>query len=609
MCGIFGYIGKKNALSIILNGLKNLEYRGYDSSGISVLLDNNIYTKKSIGNLNILNNKLKNSKCISVFSKATLGIGHTRWATHGSVTFHNAHPHVDHMKRFSLVHNGVINNYKELKFIMQQDGYKFYSQTDSEVIVNLINKYYNGDFFYSVQQTLLHINGSYAIGVLCKQKDYKIICAKKNSPLIIGLGNKENFLSSDVSALIPYTNKMIFLDDGDIAEIYKNDVIIKKLNGEQKTLNICVIRDNNNILTLNKRRYTHFMLKEIYEQPYTIQQTCDNILDMSKHILKSVFFDNIKKIYILGCGTAYYAGFVSKFWFEQFTRIPTEVDIASEFIYRNVIINKHTLIIVISQSGETADTLSALRCIKKKKCISIAICNTFKSNISREATYVMYTRCGIEVGVASTKAFTGQLIALFIFALHLGFKRKQLTDVDYKNYLNELFKIPDKIKVILDNVHDIKKISKILIHKKSVLYLGRHINYPIALEGALKLKEVSYIHAEGCATGEMKHGPLALIDHNIPIIVIATLGRTYKKTLLNIEELKARKGYIIALQNKGSDIFINKINHTIYIPETIELLSPILNVVPLQLIAYYTANLLKHNVDQPRNLAKSVTVE
>jgi glucosamine--fructose-6-phosphate aminotransferase (isomerizing) len=608
MCGIFGYIGKQNALSIILNGLRKLEYRGYDSAGISVLLKNKLYTKKSVGNLNALSSKLNSVKPIL----SHVGIGHTRWATHGNITLCNAHPHSDYTKSFSVVHNGTIDNYNELKINLQQNGYKFYSQTDSEVIVNLINKYYNGNFFNSVQKTLLHINGSYAIGVLCKQENNKILCARKDSPLIIGLGNEENFLASDIAALLPYTNKMIFLENGDIAELYANNVLIKKMNGEKKTLNICNIKkDDNNIITLNKTQYKHFMLKEIYEQPYTIKQNCKKILNDNNinNILQIANLQDIKKIYILACGTAYYAGCISKFWFEQFTKIPTEVDIASEFRYSDSIINKHALVIVISQSGETADTLAALRLVKRKKCTSIAICNTFKSNISREATYVIYTHCGIEIGVASTKAFTGQLIALFIFALNLGSQSKQLTSIDRKSYLNELFKISDKVKIILHNINDIKKISRVLVHKKNVLYLGRYINYPIALEGALKLKEIAYIHAEGCATGEIKHGTLALIDHNMPVIIIATKGRTYQKTILNIEEIKARKGFIITLQNEVDNILINKINHTIYVPETIELLSPILNVVPLQLIAYYTAIFLKHNVDQPRNLAKSVTVE
>ncbi|MDR0915287.1 MAG: glutamine--fructose-6-phosphate transaminase (isomerizing) [Endomicrobium sp.] len=607
MCGIFGYIGKRKALSIIFKGLKKLEYRGYDSAGIAVLLDHKIHIKKSVGNIDALADKFNNTKDNSIISKATLGIGHTRWATHGNVTVNNAHPHVDYKKNFSIVHNGAIDNYNELKHDMQQNEYKFYSQTDSEVIVNLINQYYNGDFFYSVQQTLLHINGSYAIGVLCKQDNNKIICARKDSPLIIGIGNEENFLASDISALLPYTNKMIFLENGDIAELYVNNVILKKLNGQQKTLNICDISNNINNISSNKKKYKHFMLKEIYEQQYTIKQTYEKLLDTHDSILQICY--NIKKIYILACGTAYYAGLVSKFWFEQFTNIPTEVNIASEFIYSNAIINQNTLIIVISQSGETADTLSALRFIKRKKCTSIAVCNTFKSNISLEATYVMYTYCGLEIGVASTKAFTGQLIALFIFALNLGLRRKQLTDIQHKEYLKELLQIADKVKIILGNTINIKKIARIFARKKSVLYLGRYINYPIALEGALKLKEIAYIHAEGCATGEIKHGTLALIDRTIPVIVIATNGITYKKTLLNIEEIKARNGFVIALQNETNNVLIKRIGFTIYVPETIELLSPILNVVPLQLIAYYTATFLKHNVDQPRNLAKSVTVE
>ncbi|MDR0890743.1 MAG: glutamine--fructose-6-phosphate transaminase (isomerizing) [Endomicrobium sp.] len=607
MCGIFGYIGNSNALKIIMNGLRKLEYRGYDSTGVALLVNNKLYIKKSIGNINTLNNKLHYDNHLSILKQANIGLGHTRWATNGKVTVRNAHPQVDYTKSFSIVHNGIIENYNDLKYTLLQKKYSFKSQTDTEVIINLVLEHYNGDLFNSVQQTLSYLRGSYAIGILCKYDTQRILCAKKDSPLIIGIGNGENFLASDVYALLPYTNKMIFLENGDIAELYKNNIKIKKQDGTDKELNICVIQDSVNINLSNKTQYKYFMLKEIYEQPDTIKNTYENLLNNTTQIIMKL--NNIQKIYILGCGTAYYAGYVAKFWFEQFTKIPIEVDIASEFYYRSLILNSNTLVILISQSGETADTLAALRFTKTKQCISIAICNTFKSSISCEATYVLYTSCGIEIGVASTKAFTSQLTALFILSLGLGLQTQQITKQQYTQYLDELYQIPDKAKTILQNIEGIKKIAKVFMRKKNVLYLGRYINYPIALEGALKLKEVSYIHAEGCATGEIKHGTIALIDNTIPVLVILTKGKTYKKTLINIEEIQARQSLAVILTNNINTSLIKKIHYVISVPQTIELLSPILNVIPLQLLAYFTATFLKHNVDQPRNLAKSVTVE
>ncbi|MDR3092694.1 MAG: glutamine--fructose-6-phosphate transaminase (isomerizing) [Endomicrobium sp.] len=609
MCGIIGYTGKKNAADVIFKGLKKLEYRGYDSAGIAVVIGKELQIRRSVGKLCNLESMLKKNPI-----SANIGIGHTRWATHGRPSEKNAHPHTDPTKTVVVVHNGIIENYSELKAELQKDGQKFESETDTEVIAHLIKKHYKNDIFNAVQKTLDRVRGSYALGIVCKNEPDKIICARQDVPLIIGVGNGENFIASDIPALLPYTRQMIFLENGDIAEITSEKVIIK--NAENNVINREIKNIQWDTEQAEKNGYKHFMLKEIFEQPHIIEDTfrgriypdegriCIEEVDFKEEYVKS-----ISDIYIVACGTSYHSGLVSKFLFESFAKIPTEVDIASEFRYRDIVLNEKTLVVVISQSGETADTLAALRLAKSKGCQTLAICNVVGSSMNREAMHVIYTHCGPEIGVASTKAFTGQITVLYILALDWAYKRGTVALGELKKYLKELWEVPLKINDFLKDVKSICDLAKIFAYKKNFLYLGRHVNYPVALEGALKIKEISYIHAEGYAAGEMKHGPIALIDESMPIIAIAVKSKVYEKMISNIEEAKARGGTIIAVASKSDRQIRNKSDYVIYVPETDEFVSPLVTVIPLQLLAYYISVLLGCDVDQPRNLAKSVTVE
>jgi glucosamine--fructose-6-phosphate aminotransferase (isomerizing) len=611
MCGIFGYIGKSNAVDIILCGLKKLEYRGYDSAGIAVVIDRRVYVRKSVGKLCNLDLNLKESPI-----SAAVGIGHTRWATHGRPSEENAHPQTDSTKSIAIVHNGIIENYAKLRDKLQKDGHEFKSETDTEVIAHLIKEHYRKDnLLFAVQKTLIKVEGSYAFGIICKEEPDKIICARQDAPLVIGVGKGENFIASDIAALLPYTRDMIFLEDGDIAEVTVDKIIVRDVKNNIRPVKIKSVRYDS--VQVEKGSYKHFMLKEIFEQPRMIENAirgriypkegriCIEEIKIREEYIKK----DISKIHIVACGTAYYAGLVSKILFEEFVKIPTEVDIASEFRYREPILNEKTLVIVISQSGETADVLAALRLAKNKGCQTLAICNVVGSSISRESMHVMYTYCGPEIGVASTKTFTGQLVALYMLVLDWAHKRNRLGSGELKKYLKELQEIPLKICKFLENVKPVQTIAEMFAHKKNFLYLGRYLNYPIALEGALKLKEVSYIHAEGCAAGEMKHGPIALIDGSVPVIVVAVVGKVHKKIISNIEEVRARGGVIIAVASDSDKEVKDKSDYVIYVPKTSEFFSPIIAVIPLQLLAYYTSIFLGCDVDQPRNLAKSVTVE
>ncbi|MDR2676483.1 MAG: glutamine--fructose-6-phosphate transaminase (isomerizing) [Endomicrobium sp.] len=614
MCGIIGYVGKNNnAINVIFKGLKKLEYRGYDSAGLAVIANKKFKIIKSVGKLYNLDVILKKN-----FINANIGIGHTRWATHGKPSKENAHPHTDFTESIVIVHNGIIENYIELKTKFMKKAPKFKSETDTEIIAHLLKKNYKNNLLHTVQKILTMIKGSYALGIMCTEEPDKIVCAKQDASLIIGLGKGENFIASDIPALLPYTRNMIFLENGDIAEITAEKVIIKDIKNNVK------IREIKNIqwdtMQSEKNGYKHFMLKEIFEQPHTIEETFrDRIyINEGKIHIKEIKFDekyveNISNICVVGCGTAYHAGLISKFLFENFAKIPTEVDIASEFRYRGPILNKKKLVIVISQSGETADTLAALRLAKSEGCETIAICNVIDSSISRESTNVIYTQCGPEIGVASTKAFTSQLSIIYMLALDWGYKRKKLTNEELKKYLKELWEIPSKIFQFLKKSKDVRNVAKVFVkkmNKNKILYLGRHINYPIALEGALKLKELSYIHAEGYAAGEMKHGPIALIDKSMFVVAIAMKSsRVYTKMVSNIEEVKARGGIAVIIAERDDREIASKSKYIIYIPQTGEFISPIMTVVSLQLLAYYTSVFLGYDVDQPRNLAKSVTVE
>ncbi|MDR2191262.1 MAG: glutamine--fructose-6-phosphate transaminase (isomerizing) [Endomicrobium sp.] len=609
MCGIVGYIGGAEAVDIIFDGLKKLEYRGYDSAGVAVVSGGKLEIRRSAGKL---------SKLKEVLSKkplsGNLGVGHTRWATHGKPCEENAHPHTDSSGSIVVVHNGIIENYVELKENLQKDGQVFKSETDTEVVAHLVRKYYKNNLFEAVKRALKDIRGSYSLGVICKDEPKKIVCARYDAPLIIGCGKNENFIASDIPALLAYTKDMIFLENGDIAEISSEKIFIADLDGKEIKREIKKISWD--AVQAEKDGYKHFMLKEIYEQPRAIEDTFrgriypdDGRVYIEEVKLTREFIQNLSRVYIVACGTSYHAGLTAKFLIENFAKISVEADIASEFRYRRPVFFENSLTVAISQSGETADTIAALRLAKANGSKTLAVCNVVDSSLAREADDVFYTRCGPEIGVASTKAFTGQLTAFYILALDWAQKRDSLTPELLQKYIKELWAVPLKVSDFLKNSESVLEAAKNYSNKKDFLYLGRHVNYPVALEGALKLKEISYIHAEGYAAGEMKHGPIALIDERMPIVAIAVRSKIYEKIVSNIEEAKARGGTIIAIASGKDKNIAAQTDVQIYVPETDEFFSPIITAVPLQLLAYHIAVILGCDVDQPRNLAKSVTVE
>jgi glucosamine--fructose-6-phosphate aminotransferase (isomerizing) len=608
MCGIVGYIGPKNATSILLEGLHKLEYRGYDSAGVAVINGNGIEIRRSPGKLSALEGILEKQPV-----KGTLGLGHTRWATHGRPSEENAHPHTDCKNKIVVVHNGIIENYVDLKKQLIAKGHQFKSQTDTEVLAHLFEDAYKGDLLQAVQGGLKQVQGSYAIGVLSSDEPNRFIAARKDSPLVLGLGDKENFLASDVPALLAHTRRVIFLDDGDIAEITDAGVRILDLDGRVMERPVKTIQWDP--IQAEKAGYRHFMLKEIYEQENTVRDTFRSRINLEEGriILDDVFpaaaAADVKEICLLACGTSHHAGLVGRFWFEEIAGLPCSVEIASEFRYRRSSRRPGTLMIAISQSGETADTLAAMRDSKSKGLTTLAICNAVGSTMTRDAAYTLYSHCGPEIGVASTKAFTGQLTVLFLLALYLAQCRDKATPDTIRPLLKALSHLPVAISAALDSGSAVEKVAHKVFRKTNFLYLGRHLNYPIALEGALKLKEISYIHAEGYPAGEMKHGPIALIDENLPIVAIATKSFVRDKMLSNIEEVKARGGLVIAVATEGDTEIEKKADHTLFVPDVHEILVPILSIIPLQFLAYYVAVLRGCDVDQPRNLAKSVTVE
>ncbi|MDD3923187.1 MAG: glutamine--fructose-6-phosphate transaminase (isomerizing), partial [Endomicrobiaceae bacterium] len=609
MCGIVGYIGSENSADIVYAGLEKLEYRGYDSAGIAVITNGEIQTRRSVGKLINLQKNIKKNP-ISGF----IGIGHTRWATHGKPSEENAHPHTDCSGKIVVVHNGIIENYISIKQQLQKEGHKFASETDTEVIAHLVEKYYTNDLLKAVKLALQDVRGAYALCVICSDDDSRIIVARKDAPLILGVGNNENFIASDVSALLSYVRDVIFLENDDIAEIKKDSIKIFDKNDNEVTRNIQKILWD--AIQAEKCGYKHFMLKEIYEQSQTIQDTFrgrisveDNKILLETINISKELLNKISRICIVACGTSYHAGLVAKFLIEDLTSIPTEVNIASEFRYGTPVLNNTVLTIFISQSGETADTLAALKLAKEKGSVTLAICNVIGSSISREADNVLYTHCGPEIGVASTKAFTGQLTALYLLVMDFAIKKETISSEKLSYLIKQLWNIPIKVTECLKQSEQILKIAKIFHQKKQFIYLARNINYPIALEGALKLKEISYIYAEGYPAGEMKHGPIALIDETMPVMVIATKSKVYEKVLSNIEEAKARGAKIIAIANIDNKDIIEKSDYQIFVPEVEEIFSPLINVIPLQIFAYYVSTMRGCDVDQPRNLAKSVTVE
>ena len=609
MCGIVGYVGKKNAVDVIYCGLEKLEYRGYDSAGIAVIDNKKIQRRRSIGKLKNLQENIKKN---SIYGN--IGIGHTRWATHGKPSQENAHPHTDCNEKIVVVHNGIIENYIELKKSLQNEGHKFSSQTDTEVIAHLIEKYYKNDLLVAVKLALKDIRGSYAICAICKEDKSRIVVARKDAPLVIGVALGENYIASDVSALLQYTKDVIFLENGDVAEIKEDSIKIFDIDDnvvDRKSQKILW-----NAIQAEKCGYKHFMLKEIFEQAQTTQDTFRGRIsdELNKIILESIKLTkkeilSISRICIVACGTSYHAGLISKFLFENFTEIPTEVNIASEFRYCSPVLDDKVLTIFISQSGETADTLAALRLATVKKSKTIAICNVVGSSISREANCTLYTHCGPEIGVASTKAFTGQLTALYLLAMYVASIREVISNEQLANFISGLRDIPNKISETFKLSSQIEEIAKLFQNTKQFIYLARNINYPIALEGALKLKEISYIYAEGYPAGEMKHGPIALIDETMPVMVIATNSKVYEKVLSNIEEAKARGATIIAIANKSNNDIVKHSHYQIFVPEVDDFFSPLINVIPLQFFAYFVSVMKGCDVDQPRNLAKSVTVE
>jgi len=615
MCGIVGYIGYREAYPIVIKGLKRLEYRGYDSAGIMLYDGNDVAISKTKGKVSDLEEK---SKALAV-SKATIGMGHTRWATHGVPNDVNSHPHVSNSGNLVIIHNGIIENYEPLKKELIKRGYTFTSDTDTEVLVNLIEDVQKKDNLKigkAVQVALNQVVGAYAICVFDKQKPDEIVVARLGSPLAIGLGENEFFIASDASPFIEYTSNAIYLEDEEMAIVRLHKPLkIRKIK-DDSLVDPYVQELQMNLEQIEKGGYDHFMLKEIYEQPNVIKDTYRGRLLANQGIIQMAGvednierFLNAQRILIIACGTSWHAGLVAEYVIEEFARIPVEVEYASEFRYRNPIINKEDVVIAISQSGETADTLAAIKLAKEKGAFVFGVCNVVGSSISRETHAGAYTHAGPEIGVASTKAFTTQITVLTMLALRLAKAKGTLSNSDFHRYLQELEVIPEKVAEALESNETAKVIAEKFKDASNCLYLGRGYNFPVALEGALKLKEISYIHAEGYPAAEMKHGPIALIDEQMPVVVIAPKQGHYDKVVSNIQEIKSRSGKIIAVVTKG-DVQVKQLaDHIIEIPETSDALSPLITTIPLQLLSYHIAVLRGCNVDQPRNLAKSVTVE
>ncbi|WP_182187649.1 glutamine--fructose-6-phosphate transaminase (isomerizing) [Pectinatus frisingensis] len=609
MCGIVGYVGNKQAEPFLIDGLTKLEYRGYDSAGIAVFDGEKINLEKCVGRLDALKAKIRGHE-----PKGTIGIGHTRWATHGGPSDVNAHPHMDCKGDFAVVHNGIIENYMQLKEDLIARGHKFLSETDTEVAVHLLEELYDGDFETAVREVLKRIEGSYSLLFMSRRDPDKLICTKKDNPLVIGLGEGENFIASDIPAIIGYTRRNYIINDGEIAVVKKDSIWITNREGLPITKKVFEV--NWNAEAAEKGGYEHFMLKEIHEQPKAVRDTITSRIakDNSSVILDELkwnreYLDSFHKIFIVACGTAYHAGLVGKYYIEKLVRIPVEVDIASEFRYRSPIIDEHTLVIVISQSGETIDTLAALKETKRLGGKTLAITNVVGSSIAREADEVIYTWAGPEIAVASTKAYTTQLVTMFLLAMYMAGIKKCISADRTKQLLTQLRALPDQISRTLEDTDPIKTFAKQYGFNEDVFFIGRSLDYNVALEGALKLKEISYIHAEAYAAGELKHGTLALIVKGVPVIALATQKSVYEKTISNIKEIKARDAIVIGITSENDSELIKYVDHVIKVPATDELLIPLLTVVPLQLLAYYTAITRGCDVDKPRNLAKSVTVE
>jgi len=611
MCGIIGYVGQKEAAPILLDGLKKLEYRGYDSSGIGVISskDHEISLRKIEGKIQNLIDLIKKHALPS----GTIGISHTRWATHGVPNRLNAHPHFDCSKKILVVHNGIIENYQELKNSLIKKGHRFISQTDTEVVAHLLEEFNrNGNIQEAFKKTMRELKGAFALGVITRDEPDTLMAARVGSPLIIGVGKCEYFIASDVPAILDRTRKVIYLKDEEMAFIKKDQLTLLNFDGEKVVPKIDVISFN--IGSAQKEGYPHFMLKEIHEQPRVLAQMLAARLKGQRIVLEGIHLKPkeilaLQQISIVACGSAYHAGMVGKYIMEQLTGIPVSVDVSSEFRYRSLTIGRRSLVITISQSGETADTLAAVREAKRKGAKILSICNVVGSSLARESDGVLYTHAGPEIGVASTKAYTAQLAMLYLLAFHLSSLKKIFSQSVRQKLIDDLKRIPKLYEEILKTKSTIAKIARAHSHFGCFLFLGRNVNFPSALEGALKLKEISYIPAEGYAAGEMKHGPIALIDEYRAVVCIAPHSDTYEKMISNMEEIRSRKGKIIAIATRGDLTIQQHAPEVIYIPPTHPLLTPLLAAIPLQLIAYYIATKRGCDVDQPRNLAKSVTVE
>jgi len=611
MCGIVGYIGSREAYPVLIKGLKRLEYRGYDSAGVALLNgDTTIYKKR--GKVSELEDYVKGKE-----TRCTIGIGHTRWATHGEPSDVNAHPHHSEKGLFTIIHNGIIENYAVLKRTLMEQGMSFYSETDTEVLANLIEYIYTTEKVsveVAVSLALQQVDGAYGLVVISSEDPDMMIAARRSSPLVIGLGNNEYFIASDATPIAEYTDRVIYLNNDDIALIRRDELVLKNLVSETTSVNIKTLELG--IQEMEKQGYEHYMLKEIFEQPRSIMETfrgrihtetseirLGGLLDVKDRLVGA------KRIVVIACGTSWHAGLVGEYLIEDLARIPVEVEYASEFRYRNPLIGPDDVVLAISQSGETADTLAAIQLAREAGALVLGICNVAGSSISRETHAGVYTHAGIEIGVASTKAFTAQVTVLAMMAVMIGKEKGVLSQQRYSQLIQELHDVPGKIEKILEQNDEFKRIAEIYKDANNALYLGRGVSFPVALEGALKLKEISYIHAEGYPAAEMKHGPIALIDEKMPVVFIATRDSSYEKIVSNIQEVKARNGVVIAIVTEGDTIIREMADHVIEVPRSDESLVALTAVVPLQLIAYHIALMRGCNVDQPRNLAKSVTVE
>jgi len=608
MCGIVGYVGERPVLPLLINGLKRLEYRGYDSAGVAAIEDGEVWVRKRKGKIRELEQEID-----GIDLKSCIGIGHTRWATHGVPSTQNAHPHCDCQNRIALVHNGIIENYVRLKEQLEAKGHRFATETDTETLVHLIEMFYDGDLVFAVREALQLVEGTFGILVLSLHEPERLIAARRGSPMVIGVGDGETVVASDGSAIVEHTRNVIYLEDDEMAVIDRDNVRVRTLQDEK--VKKAVEELSFDLTHIQKDGYPHFMLKEIFEQPKTTLDSMRGRLLSDEGTAKlgglQGFWDRIEsssRLIITACGTSWHAALIGEYLIEKLAQIPVDVEYASEFRYRDPVISKTETVLSISQSGETLDTLAAVREAKQKGALALGLCNVVGSTIARETDAGVYIHAGPEIGVASTKAFTSQVVALTLFALALG-RKKRLSMEDGKALIQELHVLPDKIQSILDKKKRIETLAKLMVKHRNALYLGRGFNYPVALEGALKMKEISYIHAEGYPAAEMKHGPIALIDEAMPVVFVAVKDPVYEKVMSNIEEVKARGGIVIAIATEGEKEICKLCDHVIEVPATTQCLTPLLTVIPLQLLAYYTAVLKGCNVDQPRNLAKSVTVE